>query len=198
MPFVRFISSDWPNCRGAKTTPKEEVLHFGQSETNMPLSYDGGLLDHLAEHMLYLSTTPSFWYSLNSSYDHGFHLSHRLGMPPLDYERLLAAANLAHYHPKWGFTILVDRWKMFLDGHHFCSSNGIGSFEVDTKRLDFDAFILGRIKQQSFRQCVEQSKWNYLLEKEDKDGEDDEDDSEGVKVHVIRIGIINDYSPRKN
>jgi hypothetical protein len=198
MPFVRYISSDWPNCRGAKTTPKEEVLHFGQSETNMPLSYDGGLLDHLAEHMLYLSTTPSFWYSLNSSYDHGFHLSHRLGMPPLDYERLLAAANLAHYHPKWGFTILVDRWKMFLDGHHFCSSNGIGSFEVDTKRLDFDAFILGRIKQQSFRQCVEQSKWNYLLEKEDEDGKDDEDDSEGVKVHVIRIGIINDYSPRKN
>jgi hypothetical protein len=197
MPFVRYISSDWPNCRGAKTTPKEEVLHFGQSETNMPLSYDGGLLDHLAEHMLYLSTTPSFWYSLNSSYDHGFHLSHRLGMPPLDYERLLAAANLAHYHPKWGFTILVDRWKMFLDGHHFCSSNGIGSFEVDTKRLDFDAFILGRIKQQSFRQCVEQSKWNYLLEKEDEDGEDDEDDSEGVKVLVIRIGIINDYSPRK-
>ena len=144
----------------------------------MPLSYDGGLLDHLGEHMLYLSTTPSFWYSLNSSYDHGFHLSHRLGMPPLDYERLLAAANLAHYHPKWGFTILVDRWKMFLDGHHFCSSNGIGSFEVDTKRLDFDAFILGRIKQQSFRQCVEQSKWNYLLEKEDEDGEEDEDDSE--------------------
>jgi hypothetical protein len=39
---------------------------------------------------------------------------------------------------------------------------------------------------------VEQSKWNYLLEKEDEDGEDDEDDSEGVKVHVIRIGIIND------
>ena len=68
----------------------------------MSLSYDGGLLGHLAEHMLYLSTTPSFWYSLNSSYDHGFHLSHRLGMPPLDYERLLAAANLAHYHPKWG------------------------------------------------------------------------------------------------
>jgi len=38
------------------------------------------------------------------------------------------------------------------------------------------------IKQQSFRQCVEQSKWNYLLEKEEEDhkdeddGEDDEDD----------------------
>ena len=167
MPFVRFISSDWPNCRGAKTTPKEEVLHFGQSETNMPLSYDGSLLDHLAQHMIFLSTAPSFWYSLNSSYDHGFHLSRCLGMTPHDYEHLLAAANLAHYHPKWGFTILVDRWKMFLDGHHFCSSNGIGSFEVDTKRLDFDAFILGTSAKHR------------------------------VRVHVIRIGILHHNSPRK-
>jgi hypothetical protein len=38
------------------------------------------LLDHLAEHMLFLSTVSLFWYSLNSSYDHGFHLSQRLGM----------------------------------------------------------------------------------------------------------------------
>jgi hypothetical protein len=77
----------------------------------MSLSHDGSLLDHLAEHnMIFLSTTPSFWYSLNLRYDHGFHLSYRLG------ECLLAAANLAHNHPKWGFTILVDRWKMFLEG----------------------------------------------------------------------------------
>ena len=39
-------------------------------------------------------------------------------MTPHDYKRLLAAANLAHYHPKRGVTILVDRWKMFLEGHH--------------------------------------------------------------------------------
>jgi len=32
-----------------------------------------------------------------------------------------------------------------------------------------------RIKQQSFRQCVEQSKWNYLLEKEEEGGKDDDD-----------------------
>ena len=75
----------------------------------MPLSYDGGLLGHLAEHMLYLSTTPSFWYSLNSSYDHGFHLSHRLGMTPHDYERLLAAANLAHYHRNGGSAVAAAR-----------------------------------------------------------------------------------------
>ena len=125
----------------------------------MSLRYDGGLLDHLAEHMLYLSTTPSFWYSLNSSYDHDFHLSHQLGMTPLDYERLLAAANLAHYHPKWGFTILVGRWKMSLGGHHIYTSKGTGSFEVDTKKLDINACILGVFSKHR------------------------------VKVHVIRIGV---------
>ena len=57
----------------------------------MYLSYDGGLLGHLAEHVLYLSTAPSFWHSLNSSHDHGFHLFHHLGMAPLDYERLLGS-----------------------------------------------------------------------------------------------------------
>jgi hypothetical protein len=40
----------------------------------MSLGYDGGLLDHLAEHMLFLSTTSLFWYSLNLSYDHGLYL----------------------------------------------------------------------------------------------------------------------------
>ena len=32
------------------------------------------------------------------------------------------------------------------------------------------------IKPQSFRQCVEQFKWNYVLEKEEDDGKDDNDD----------------------
>ena len=133
----------------------------------MSLSYDVSLLDHLAEHMIFLFTAPSFWYSLNLSYDHGFHLSHHLGMTPHDYERLLAAANLAHYYPKWGFTISVDRWKMFLDGHHFYSSNGTGSFELDTKRLDLDAFILGTSAQHR------------------------------VRVHVIQIGVSTNLSPIK-
>ena len=65
LPFFRNISSAKPNSRGAWKHPHEEVLHFGSQETNMSLSYDGGLLDHLAEHMLYLSTGHSFWYSLN-------------------------------------------------------------------------------------------------------------------------------------
>ncbi len=32
-----------------------------------------------------------------------------------------------------------------------------------------------RLKQQSFRQCMEQYKWNYVLEKEEDDDKDDED-----------------------
>jgi hypothetical protein len=100
------------------------------------------------------------------SYDHGFHLSHHLGITPLDYEHLLAAANLAHYHPKWGFTILVDRWKMFLEGHHFYTSNSMGSFKLDAKKLYFDALILGISAKH------------------------------GRRLHVIRIDVSSDLSPK--
>jgi len=36
-----------------------------------------------------------------------------------------------------------------------------------------------QIKQQSFRQCMEQSKWNNLLEKEEEDHKDEDDDEDG-------------------
>ena len=55
----------------------------------MSTRYDGVILDHLAEHMLYLSTDSLFWFSLSSRHDHGFHLSQLLGMSPHDYECLL-------------------------------------------------------------------------------------------------------------
>ena len=64
----------------------------------MPTSYDGTLLDHLAKHIMYLSSASSFWFSLNSSYNHDCHLSKRLGVSPQDYEYLLVAADLAHIH----------------------------------------------------------------------------------------------------
>ena len=41
------------------------------------LCYDTTILDHLAEYFLYLAAAPSFWFSINSSYDHEFHLSQR-------------------------------------------------------------------------------------------------------------------------
>jgi hypothetical protein len=111
----------------------------GSRETDMPTSYDGTLLDHLAEHMVYLSAASSFWFSLNSSYDHGCHLSKRLGMSPQDYEYLLVAANLAQFHPKWGFSIKILKWKVFLQESVFDNQlhGHDGSFikEVGLKRI---------------------------------------------------------------
>jgi hypothetical protein len=80
----------------------------------MSTSYDATILDHLAKHMLYLSTASLFWFSLDSSYDHEFHLSQRMGMSPQSYEYLLVAANLTHYHAKWGFSI---KKLNFIKGH---------------------------------------------------------------------------------
>ncbi len=52
-------------------------------------SYDGPILDNLAAHMKYLSSASSFWYHIESSYDHKFHLSKQLGMSPDAYGHLL-------------------------------------------------------------------------------------------------------------
>ena len=81
----------------------------------MVASYEGISLDHLADHLVYLSSSSSFWFSLNSSYDHEFHLSKRLGMSPQDYEYLLIALDLASIHKRWGFSIKVMKWKVFLE-----------------------------------------------------------------------------------
>ena len=85
---------------------KEGVTHLGSSETIMSLSYDTTILDHLAEYFLYLAAAPLFWFSINSSYDHEFHLSRRFGMTQDAYECILVAANLAEFHKKWGFIII--------------------------------------------------------------------------------------------
>ncbi len=82
----------------------------------MPTSYDGTLLDHLAEHIrYYLSTASSFWFSVNSSYDHGYHRSKQMGMSPQDYEYLLVATNPAHFHQNQGFSIKISKWNIFLE-----------------------------------------------------------------------------------
>ena len=81
----------------------------------MAMSYYNNSLDHLANHLIHLSSSSSFWFSLNSSYDNEFHLSKRLGITPQDYEFLLVAANLAHFHKTWGFSIKIMKLKLFLE-----------------------------------------------------------------------------------
>jgi len=56
---------------------------------------------------------------------------------------------------------------MFIEGHHFYTSKGTGSFEVNTKKLDINACILGVSAKHR------------------------------VKVHVIPIDVSTDLSPKK-
>ena len=85
----------------------------------MPTSYDGVILDHLAEHMLYLSTASLFWFSLSSSHDHGFHLSQRLGMSPHAYKCLLVAQSY-HLVPD---SEMSGTMRLVLNGHNSINNN---------------------------------------------------------------------------
>jgi hypothetical protein len=90
-------------------------------------------------------------------------------MNPKDYEYILVTANLAHFHPAWSFIILVDRLKMFLEGHR-CNKSAdgtAGSFEVALKKIYLDAYILGSVPKN----------WK--------------------NVHVVCIGQIADCLPKK-
>jgi hypothetical protein len=79
MPFAGILEIHKPFSRGASQHPKEALFRNGLSIFNMGTSYVNISLVHLANHLIYLSSSSSFWFSLNSSYDHGFHLSKRLG-----------------------------------------------------------------------------------------------------------------------
>ncbi len=70
MPFAGILEIQEPFLRGASQHPKEAMFQIGSSILNMVTSYHHISGDHLAEHMIHLSTASSFWFSLNSSYDH--------------------------------------------------------------------------------------------------------------------------------
>jgi hypothetical protein len=87
-------------------------------------------------------------------------------MSPQDYEYLLMALDLANIHKRWGFSIKIMKWKVFLEGHLFTAINDDGTFEIDTKKMDIDAFIQGESS------------------KKRKD------------ITIIRIGVLHANSPR--
>jgi hypothetical protein len=72
------------------------VLPFGPLFLQMSLSSES-ILDHIADYLKFISSTPSFWFTLDTRYDHGCHLSDRFRLEPNDYEVLLVVAGLAHY-----------------------------------------------------------------------------------------------------
>ncbi len=60
------------------------------------------ILDHMAEHLRFLSSTQSFWFTLDTSYGHGCHLARRFRLEPHDYEVVLIVAGLVLYS-RYGF-----------------------------------------------------------------------------------------------
>ncbi len=44
------------------------------------------ILDHIADHLKFISKAQSFWFTLNTSYDHGCHLASRFLLEPNEYE----------------------------------------------------------------------------------------------------------------
>jgi hypothetical protein len=52
---------------------------------------------------------------------------------------------LAHFHTKWGFSIKKEKWNLFVEGHRFKfkTTNCMGMFEIDAKKLDLNACISG-------------------------------------------------------
>jgi hypothetical protein len=99
----------------------------------MAMSYDGSLLDHLAEYLIYLSSSSSFWFSI-----------------------------------RWGFSIKMMKWRLFLEGHRFTTINCDGTFEVDVKKVDLNALNEGKSAKHRRE-----------------------------KVNFIRIGVLHAKSPRK-
>jgi hypothetical protein len=90
-------------------------------------------------------------------------------MSPQDYEYLLMALDLARMDKRWGFSILVMKWKVFLEGYLFSTINCDcdGTFEVDRRKMDIDAFIQG------------------------------ESSNKRKDIAFIRIGVLHANSPRK-
>ena len=63
MPFPQIKLLLEPFSRGVSEGPDESHIRKGSRISNMSTCYDGTKRDHLAEHMLYLSTASSFWFS---------------------------------------------------------------------------------------------------------------------------------------
>ena len=96
------------------------------------------LLDHIADFLKFISSAQSFWFSLNTSYDHGCHLASRFRLDPDEYEALLIVAGLASY-TRFGFQVKADAWRKFLGGRRFVADNS--PIEFEQKKIDLNAYI---------------------------------------------------------
>jgi hypothetical protein len=105
-------------------------------------------LDHIADYLKFISSAPSFWFTLDTRYDHGCQLADRFRLEPNDYEVLLVIAGLASY-TRFGFKIKPTAWRKFLGGHRFAVDDCV--IELEQKKIDIDAIINGTALSRSTR-----------------------------------------------
>jgi hypothetical protein len=98
------------------------------------------ILDHIAGYLKFISKAQSFWFTLNTSYDHSCHLASKFCLEPNDHEVLLVVASLATYTPL-GFAIKPTALRKFLSGHQFAVNNC--AIEFEQKKIDINAYIDG-------------------------------------------------------
>ena len=104
------------------------------------------ILDHIAGYLKFISSTQSFWFTLDTSYDQGCHLANRFRLEPNDYEVLLVVAGLASY-TRFGFKIKPTAWRKFLGGHQFTVDDC--AIEFEQKKIDINAIINGTAPSRS-------------------------------------------------
>jgi hypothetical protein len=70
-----------PKSLGPSEHPDKVVFPFGLQILQMSLS-SKSILDHIADYLKFISGTQSFWFMLNTSYDHGCHLASQFSLEP--------------------------------------------------------------------------------------------------------------------
>ena len=97
-------------------------------------------MDHIADFLKFISSTQSYWFSLDTSYDHGCHLASRFRLDLDEYQVLLIVAGLASF-TRFGFQIKATAWRKFLGGRRFVIDDC--PIEFEQKKIDLDAYISG-------------------------------------------------------
>ncbi len=68
--LAKFLTLCKQKSVGASLYPDKWVVHFGLLILAMSRSYES-ILDNITKYLRFLSKAQSFWFTLNSSYDHG-------------------------------------------------------------------------------------------------------------------------------
>jgi len=91
------------------------------------------ILAAIADLLIFLSGAKSYWYTLNTSHEHGFHSANRFGMTHEHYVALLVVADLARY-VNGVLTIKIKQWESFLRGYRISGSLVEHAIELEKRR----------------------------------------------------------------